>query len=1011
MSGPRLDRSQLMERLQAEEFVKRFPHAYIEDPKMTPEIFYEILCSVKFDIKEAQLKVIALVRKPGEFIIPAACFEPSLPTPPLSSPTSPESYDNSYSGLIGSAKPIPSIEIQGGSRRSSTSQSDDLDKSRSNIAASVDLNEERVRSPIPATSSYQTSTTNTKRRVPIEDSDDEILPPAFLSKRNRTHFHSTTTNHSPTLTASTTRRVCGFPVDTESDEDDEPPRPATRDTVLPSSQTLVRKKGSLRQDPEQLHLLQISCSEDNEEIADGSILDKDIKIRRTSCQRGFSTAPDFGDESDYEVPVDNEELRDISPDYWPSTPAVRIKRHYSEYTHEKQTLGSQSKIWVTPLIANHWKKYYPDSIEEVPTTRSRVFGGQAKGLEDELQELRIQAEKHTSASISEVKLNSLIQHDRKLDRRYFASADIDGVRYAPGEYVMVASQGLDVPEKRAGLDDDTETGSTGDPWFAQIIYIFQDEHDEKLAHLRWFEHGSRTLLGQTASSRELFLFQSCDDNPLGCIIKKISVELVQRSTEYDMESVETSFNDEGNYFYRQYWHPESRSFTHVAASQPRTRTGQEQLSFCECCFEKTEKTASEKTQILGTITCRKGRPTIQAFIFQGTTYRLYDFVYVVDGQKEVYAIGQVTKIYLPRGMISAYNSQAKSQELDENLERRITLRIASYQRYDDLLPSFYEEIESGGKHKVRDSRRLFATGSTFRINAADLDGKCFVFHRDHIDNLDNYKNQNNTFWVEDRLSPHVNPRSSIRLRDLCPLDRDEMTYSTQSKLELSSRMKIVQDFEKQGPKPQTLELFNGIGGLTIGFQGICGMTNAVEIDEAACHTMTSNQPDTTVHQADASLLLSRAIRRDQGEELDAIYDRRGNLIPDLPRRGEVDFIKGGPPCPGFSGANSHKRVAEPRNGLVALFLAYVNFYQPKYSLIENVVGLIRHDLVVPQESENSGSSTEVEIKHGTIKMIFRTYTSMVYQVQCAILNAEEHGTPQSRPRVFIWATLPGYRLP
>lgn len=36
---------------------------------------------------------------------------------------------------------------------------------------------------------------------------------------------------------------------------------------------------------------------------------------------------------------------------------------------------------------------------------------------------------------------------------------------------------------------------------------------------------------------------------------------------------------------------------------------------------------------------------------------------------------------------------------------------------------------------------------------------------------------------------------------------------------------------------------------------------------------------------------------------------------------------------------------------------------------------------------------------------------MGYQCQFSVLQAGEHGTPQSRKRVFFWGSLPGYRLP
>jgi site-specific DNA-cytosine methylase len=48
---------------------------------------------------------------------------------------------------------------------------------------------------------------------------------------------------------------------------------------------------------------------------------------------------------------------------------------------------------------------------------------------------------------------------------------------------------------------------------------------------------------------------------------------------------------------------------------------------------------------------------------------------------------------------------------------------------------------------------------------------------------------------------------------------------------------------------------------------------------------------------------------------------------------------------------------------------------------------------------------------GSAKFIIRALTSLGYQVQFSVLQAAEHGTPQSRMRVFFWGSKPGYALP
>jgi site-specific DNA-cytosine methylase len=47
----------------------------------------------------------------------------------------------------------------------------------------------------------------------------------------------------------------------------------------------------------------------------------------------------------------------------------------------------------------------------------------------------------------------------------------------------------------------------------------------------------------------------------------------------------------------------------------------------------------------------------------------------------------------------------------------------------------------------------------------------------------------------------------------------------------------------------------------------------------------------------------------------------------------------------------------------------------------------------------------------SLRFIFSVLTALGYQCQIAILQAAEYGCPQSRKRVIVWASLPGYGLP
>eukprot|EP01025_Chloroclados_australasicus_P039559 TRINITY_DN4101_c0_g1_i11.p2 TRINITY_DN4101_c0_g1~~TRINITY_DN4101_c0_g1_i11.p2 ORF type:complete len:340 (-),score=30.56 TRINITY_DN4101_c0_g1_i11:499-1518(-) len=82
-----------------------------------------------------------------------------------------------------------------------------------------------------------------------------------------------------------------------------------------------------------------------------------------------------------------------------------------------------------------------------------------------------------------------------------------------------------------------------------------------------------------------------------------------------------------------------------------------------------------------------------------------------------------------------------------------------------------------------------------------------------------------------------------------------------------------------------------------------------------------------------------------------------------------------------------------QNSMVMAFLSYVDFYRPRYFLLENVKNFLHH---------NDGR---------TLRLVVRTLLELGYQVRVGLLNAGLFGVPQSRRRTFVLAALPGDKLP
>ncbi|WEW60595.1 DNA-methyltransferase [Emydomyces testavorans] len=112
--------------------------------------------------------------------------------------------------------------------------------------------------------------------------------------------------------------------------------------------------------------------------------------------------------------------------------------------------------------------------------------------------------------------------------------------------------------------------------------------------------------------------------------------------------------------------------------------------------------------------------------------------------------------------------------------------------------------------------------------------------------------------------------------------------------------------------------------------------------------------------------------------------------------GEVEFISGGSPCQGYSLANYQKQSeGSLRNcSMIASVAAYVDFYRPKYAILENV----------PAMASKSHPRSP-------LSQLICTFVGMGYQLRLMHLDAWSFGAPQSRSRLFLLMAAPGLQLP
>lgn len=173
--------------------------------------------------------------------------------------------------------------------------------------------------------------------------------------------------------------------------------------------------------------------------------------------------------------------------------------------------------------------------------------------------------------------------------------------------------------------------------------------------------------------------------------------------------------------------------------------------------------------------------------------------------------------------------------------------------------------------------------------------------------------------------------------------------------------------------PKIVSLFSGAGGLDLGFKD-AGFTISVAIDaaDAAIRTHRKNFPSTKAVVADLIKLRPEGVVEHVQEK----------LTP-----GQRIAVIGGPPCQGFSRANTGAQSNDPRNQLPKLYLEIVGelqrLYTVEFIVFENVLGI--------------RDKKHVE----TYKALIQGIADLGFDVTEKELCSVDFGVPQNRRRIVL----------
>ena len=181
------------------------------------------------------------------------------------------------------------------------------------------------------------------------------------------------------------------------------------------------------------------------------------------------------------------------------------------------------------------------------------------------------------------------------------------------------------------------------------------------------------------------------------------------------------------------------------------------------------------------------------------------------------------------------------------------------------------------------------------------------------------------------------------------------------------------EYQKMNENKYTLvDFFCGAGGLSLGFiqQGF-NVKLANDIEDVCIETYLYNHPQ---------LSSKKIIKGDIKEIVDNVESYLDT---------DIDVVVGGPPCQGFSSANQHRIIDDPRNKLYKYFIQAVEKIVPKFVVMENVRGMLKvADQVVEDYKNLKTEKDGIE------------YT---YDVSYELLNAKDFSVAQSRERLIYIA--------
>ncbi|KAI0041890.1 hypothetical protein FA95DRAFT_636925 [Auriscalpium vulgare] len=514
-------------------------------------------------------------------------------------------------------------------------------------------------------------------------------------------------------------------------------------------------------------------------------------------------------------------------------------------------------------------------------------------------------------------------------RKWATQVYLGKEQYSIGD-VIIVTQGRDenrpndkVPElptcKEALKPNDTLANFF---WFAKIISI-KREHSK--FHIQWFEHSSRTFLGDMGNPRELFLTFLCQDLSFDVVVGKIRV------TRVDDDNVP---EDLDGYFYRLAYHCHEASFIDIPPPLPvEALLDEDPEAKCPPCnYKEQEGSEDELVEIKDGVA------------YRSENYHKDDYV-LFQGEDSPAKVGQITSTCI--------------------LECTATVSLLGCVAAIEGLPN----------NILKDERHLFLTQEKETVPVDKFLRKVFVFLQDAIvQDLAGWRAAHLDHYYATWTLPSVKGRWSQRRLISNFSSCSPCIYQHQDDEELADHIRKMM---ARSPM-RILDLFSGVGALSLGLERSlhAQTSHAVEISPSAARTLCINSPSTIVYNQCANEVLSYAIKQHKkiplphGVPLDVL---QSSVLPPPPKPEEIDIITAGFPCQPHSRLNMFQKANDVKSNLILNLLSWVDFLRPNHCVFENVRGFLSFSLNTVQADQYG---VEDGIEMGGLKFVVHALVSM-----------------------------------